>query len=456
MESIMEFSIDNYKELQANNEFFFPKNFLPYNVIDKYKYKTLAKEHSDKGLKISETFEGLRLRTGKEYFQKVYPAQSLALNFSESSFPAYRFLMPDVLTDDWLAIVDFHKKNSRDHALHQPLTSYIVFRLLGGGVSNKSLQINGKYLLDLCIEQVLNSPNTKYIRDYLLNLDSESHLLDNSNLSKEVWKSLFYETAMVAAIFHDIGYPWQYINRLNNSLKASDFNLKHLSSNAKYVRDTFKNRLILYPFHNYKLPSYNTPCDWEEKLLNLLSDSLSKTHGFPGALGFLYLNDLVRKYPFSTNLSVQQLCIEWAALGIMMHDMAGIYWGKGKDNQPENDFLRLVFDKDPLSCIIAFADVLQDFERPMVKFDINVDGNNGKGSMFNYDFSCQSTLVSVINDTIEVRYNFKNEEYRIINSYYKKMGDEKNYFDPQSGYLDLSAIGIKRVKLICDSPSGIK
>lgn len=444
MELVMEFSLDDYKALQSRNEFFFPKNFLPLNVIDKNKYQTLAKEHNDKGLKISETFNNLRLRTGREYFHKVYPAQSSALNFSESSFPSYRFLMPDVLTDDWLAIVDFHKKFSRDHALHQPLTSYIVFRLLGGGISDKSLKINESNLLDLSINQILNSLNAKYIKEYLYNLDPESDLLDGTDLSKEIWKNLFYETAMVAAIFHDIGYPWQYINRLSNSLKSSDFGLKQLPSNAKYIRDTFKSRLIMYPFHGYKLPSYSTPCDWEEKLVGLVSDSLYKTHGFSGALGFLYLNDLVRKYPYPKNLSMQQLCVDWAALGIMMHDMKGIYWGNGKNTQPENSFLRLSFDKDPLSCIIALADVLQDFERPMVNFDID-----DKGSMFNYDFSCQSTLLSVIGDMIEIRYNFKNEDYRILNIDFKK-SEEKEYFDPQYGYLDFSVIGIKKVKLICD------
>lgn len=443
----MEFSLDDYKSLQANNEFFFPKNFLPYNVIDKYRYKALAKEHSDKGLKISETFEGLRLRTGEEYFQKVYPAQSSALNFSEASFPTYRFLMPDVLTDDWLAIVDFHKKFSRDHALHQPLTAYIVFRLLGGGISSQSLQINGKSLLDLCVDQIINSSEASYIKNHLLNLNPKSDLLNNTILSKEIWKNLFYETAMVAAIFHDIGYPWQYINRLNNSLKVSDFNLKQLPSNAEYIKDTFKNRLIMYPFHGYKMPTNSTPCNWDERLLSLVSDSLSKTHGFPGALGFLYLNDIVKKYPYPTDLSIQNLCIEWVALGIMMHDMKGIYWGKGKeDGQPENEFLRLTFKRDPLSCIIALADVLQDFERPMVNFDINI---NPMGSMFNYDFSCQSTSLSVINDIIEVRYNFKNEDYRITNIDFKK-AEEKDYFDPRYGYVDLSSIGIKRVRLLCD------
>lgn len=442
----MEFSLDDYKALQSANRFFFPKNFLPYNVIDKRRYKILEKEHNNKGLKISETFEALRQRTGREYYQKVYPAQSLALNFSESSFPAYRFLMPDVLADDWLAIVDFHKKFSRDHALHQPLTAYIVFRLLGGGISNQSLQINGKYLLDLCVDKVIDSSETSYVKDYLQNLNPKSDLLDKTILSREIWKNLFYETAMVSAIFHDIGYPWQYINRLNNSLKVSDFNLKQLPSNAKYIKETFSNRLIMYPFHGYKAPTNNTPCNWDERLLNLISDSLSKTHGFPGALGFLYLNDFTRKYPYPTDLSAQNLCIEWASLGIMMHDMKGIYWGNGKNSQPENDFLRLTFEKDPLSCIIALADVLQDFERPMVKFEIGLQSD---GSMFSYDFSCQSTLLSVINDTLEIRYNFRSEEYRITNVNFKK-DEEKDYFDPMHGYVDLSSIGIKKVRLFCD------
>ena len=45
--------------------------------------------------------------------------------------------------------------------------------------------------------------------------------------------------------------------------------------------------------------------------------------------------------------------------------------------------------------------------------------------MINYDFSCQSTLLSVIGDKIEIRYRYKNEENRIVNAhriYYYKAG----------------------------------
>jgi len=447
MGNVMEFSLTDYKTMQSNNELFFPKNYLPFAVIDKKKYRILENEHTNsKGLTIEDTFKELQKRTGKEYFRKIYPAQSAALNFSESSFPPYRFLMPDVLTDDWLAIVDFHKNFSRDHALHQPLTAYIVFKLLGGGISGKSFSINGEPLLDLCVKQILDSPKAVYIKEYLRKLDPDSQLLDSNNpLLKELWKSLFYETAMVSAIFHDIGYPWQYINRLNNSIKSSDFNLKHLPSSAQYIKDVFKNRLIMYPFHGYKSPIHNSPYGWEDKLHKLISNSLSTTHGFPGALGFLYLNDIVRKYPCSQNSSLQYFCIEWAALGIMMHDMKGIYWGKPMEDHPKNDFLRLSFDTDPLSCIIALADVMQDFQRPMVKFN-----TNESGSEFKYEFSCDSTSIEIVGSDLEITYQFATETYRVTNIKFKK-DEEKEYFDTHHGYINLSSIGINKIKLVCGS-----
>lgn len=418
---------------------------MPYINIDKKKYIILEDEFNLEGLKISETFEGLRLRTGKKYFRKVYPAQSSALNFSESSFPAYRFLMSDVLTDDWLAIVDCHKKFSRDHALHQPLTSYIVCKLLGGGISSKSFEINGNNLLDLCVKKIFESPKTTYLKEYLRKLDPNSDLLDDNLLSREIWKSLFFETAMVSAIFHDIGYPWQYINRLNKSLNISDFNLKQLPSNVKHIQEKFKNRLIMHPFHGYNSSTFDTPCNWDEKLSSLISCSLSHTHGFCGALGFLYLNDIIRKYPNSKNIAAQHLCIEWAALGIMMHDMKGIYWGKSKNDQPENDFLRLEFDKDPLSCIITLADVIQDFERPTVSFLHKTKDD----SIFKYDFSCESTSLELIGDTLKIKYFFKDDDERIKSIDFKKT-EEREYFDTNYGYIDLSSIGIKKVKLSCE------
>lgn len=445
MGTLIQFSLDDFTRLQEGNEYLFPKNFAPAAGIDPQKYAALEQEFDARNRRIGETFEGLRKRTGTRYFRKVYPAQCAAHHFSETAFPAYRFLMPDVIIDDWLAIVDFHKSYGRDHALHQPLTAYIVFRLLGGGVAENSLRIHGRNLLDLCVDQIFHSPRARYLHDYLRNIDPATDLSSDTPLNRAVWQSLFYETAMVAAIFHDIGYPWQYINRLNKSLRAGDFNLRQPELNAKFIHANFGNRLVMLPFRNYETPSFNAPCGWQERLMEVLSEALAQTHGLPGALGFLYLQDAVRRYPCDRKMALEQLCIEWAALGISMHDMGSVYRGKGGSDLPaERPFLRLAFDRDPLSCIIALADVLEEFERPAVGFQ----EERGESVRYTYEHACASTKLEVKNDTLQIDYCFCNERYRIRNLPFKRK-EEKEYFDPQHGYLDLTAIGIRRVSMSC-------
>jgi len=295
----MNFNLIDYTNLISSNSFIYPKNFLPYFDIDKSKYNVLKNEHVKNEFSVIDTFKGLQERVGDTHFRKVYQAQCSALNFSETSFPPYRFIMPDVLTNDWLAIVDIHKKHCRDHALHQTLTSYVVFKLLGGGISNKSFKIGDQYLLDICVDKVfdlIDNDDLDYFKEYVHNVKIKKDLLDRDNsLSKFVWKALFYETAMTAAIFHDIGYPWQYIKRLNKSLNHIDFNPDLQPINTKNILDNFSHRLLMSPFNGYKKVKNDMPSDWHKKLAQLTSKSLTATHGFPGALGYLYLNDKIRK-----------------------------------------------------------------------------------------------------------------------------------------------------------------
>lgn len=444
---MIEFNFDDYKKMLVRGEFNFPKYFLPSDLIDKNKYHSLNIGYKER-LPISGLFEEIRMRTGDDYFMKMYSSQCSALNFSESCFPAYRFLLPDVIVDDWLAIVDVHKRFCRDHALHQPLTSYIVFKLLGGGNSDKALKIRDHNMLDYCVERVLKSPETEYLRSYAENVLHCTYLSNHEDnpVLREVIKSIFFQTAMMAAVFHDIGYPWQYIMRLNNSLKSSDFNVNDPFPNVKHFEHSFKSRLIMYPFYGYKSPANDCPCMWHGKLEQLLSDSLSKTHGFPGALAFLYLNDIVRKYP-SQDVSCWQMCVDWAALGIMMHDMGGIYRGERKSGTPENEFLRLSFDKDPLSCIVTLADVLEEFERPSVSFS-NCNLAQSHGVVFQYGASCTSTELSFNEDVMYITYRYSNDDERIKNMQFKHQENEE-YFDPRYGYVDLSSIGINKVEMIC-------
>jgi hypothetical protein len=440
---MIEFSFLNYQNLISDNIYNLPNNFFPFIQIDRRKYNELEIRHTKNGIPIGISFDELRKRISKNYFQKVYPAQSSVLYFSERAFPSYRFHLPELLAHDWLATVDWHKEYCRDHTLHQPLTAYIVYQLLGGGDFNKSLKIGKSNLLELCIRNILKWEKTEYLKEYLLNLGiKEKDYLFTGGTKIALWKGMFFETAFVSAIFHDLGYPWQYINRLNNSLSTSDFSLNNSLDNAKHILNNFKNRLILYPFNGYSSIKNDTPCNWGNKLLDLISFSYGNTHGFPGAIGFLYLYDSIRKYPSEAN-PIYQFCIDWAAMSIMMHDFERIYLGKDEDSPPENKYMRLEFDRDPLSCIVALADFLEDFERPEVEFK-NI---NGRSCSISYNDSFNSANIEFINGDLNITYKFNDWKKNAIKFEFKKK-EAKRYFDPDNGFINLSSLNVKKVNLL--------
>jgi hypothetical protein len=175
---------------------------------------------------------------------------------------------------------------------------------------------------------------------------------------------------------------------------------------------------------------------------------LSATHGLPGALGFLHLNDCLRRYPHTTQSPLHLLCIEWAAIAIMMHDMANIYWGKSSaaDGMPENSFLRLSFDKDPVSAIVTLSDIIQEFERPSVVYGVQGNRSSQKVTL-KYEKACSGTELEVDGDgALMVRYQMDTDKSRAM-----KQKDvhriAHKYFDPQYGYLDMSSLGINKVQV---------
>ena len=115
---MIELSLDNFH--LHNKQYTKLFNFKKSLSISRYTaFEQKFKDYVDK----DEAFERLKLRTSAEYYNEVYAAQMSALSLSESLFPAYKFIFPDVLMDDWLSIICPHKKGRRDHSLHQPLTS---------------------------------------------------------------------------------------------------------------------------------------------------------------------------------------------------------------------------------------------------------------------------------------------------------------------------------------------
>lgn len=127
----------------------------------------------------------------------------------------------------------------------------------------------------------------------------------------------------------------------------------------------------------------------------------------------------------------------------MMHDMGKIYWGEETSTQPENLYMRLKFETDPLSCIITLADVLQDFSRPTVSFR-----ENSEAVEVRYLSGCDSTILEIDNSSGVLKIMYRYDDRRQRASKLKWLpAEHREYFDQRYGYLDLSAAGIRRVDM---------
>jgi len=202
----MKFSYEDYQTLLANGQFHPPCSFQRYIPINRTQYRNVEDEHAEKNNSYEKAFRELRRRVGRDYYHKVYPVQSRTLDYSQMAFPAYKFVLPEILADDWLACVGWHKFN-RDHALHQPLTAYIVLKLLRDDGSDKVFKIGNDSLLELCIQEIHKGEGAGYLKEYLLktkilsNQDKEIWLGEKA-CSKELWKALFVEAAYLAYSVH--------------------------------------------------------------------------------------------------------------------------------------------------------------------------------------------------------------------------------------------------------------
>jgi len=439
------FSFADYQKGLASGLYKPPTAYRPFFRVNRAQYRELEKRHEKNDNDVGRAFRELRRRVSGKHYWRTYPIQARALDYSQLSFPAYRFILPEVMADDWLAIVGWHKFN-RDHILHQPLTAYVVQKLLNEDKKiGEVFRLSGKRsLLDVCVDEVLKWEGTSYLRQFLLDTGiQEKPWLKRNQLGKRLWKSLFVEAAYLAAMFHDMGYPWRYINILSNNLEHAGYQPDSPSPNAEKLVNDFGDRLLFCPLNGYSFLDRNTPANWRQRLVDLTDKALRRTHGLPGAIGFLYQNDVLRDYPSESTHPIRQFCVEWAAMAIMMHDMSEIYWG-GKTT-PENGHIQLRFDVDPLSCILTLADVLQDFSRPVATFKSNFDAVK-----VCYEDGCESTTLELDlghpSREMRITYCFSDEVRRAHKHGFLPQ-EQREYFDHHSGYLDLSAIGIRRVKM---------
>lgn len=438
---MMTFEINDY----LANGVAFPRHYHSIYSIDKAKYSELERKYDKHGDTVSVTFEKIKKRTSGDYYAHVLKAQSDALDYSQYLFPTYKFILPETLMDDWMAVMDPHREGKRDHSLHQPMSAYIVSKLLGRGVPSNSLSIKGTSLLDKCADLLMdeNNADIKYLRDYFSELyPSVDKMRLPESIKKHIARDVFYQTAVTSALFHDIGYPWQFANSIDKALDASEYEAKgNLLRSVNGISDMIAGRLLVNPFYGYSSSSKkNGSSTWKRELSKNLADAFYGTHGFPGALAFTYLTDQVRVFPKELNFNeaVCQFITDWAAVGILMHDMPNQYWGGGK--LPSRPQYRLHADVDPLSCLIALSDVLEEFNRPLAKFTPNPTSVDVE-----YNFACNETDIDVLGDKLIITYHYKTPTGAAANKK-RRLDEIEAYFGVRYGYIDLSALGIKNVE----------
>lgn len=447
----MNFSLSDYQAGFASGLYSPPAAYRPFLRVNRRQYRDLERRHAENGNDLRRAFRALRERVGQGHFADTYPIQSSTLYYSQMAFPAYRFILPEVLADDWLATVDWHRSH-RDHILHQPLAAYIVLKLLRGGPDGEqSFQMpSGRSLLDECVDEVLRQDGTAYLRDFLLGTgisNSEIWLRDDP-MSRELWKALFIEAAYLAAVFHDMGYPWQYVNALSNKLEYAGYPLDSPTADAARVVEVFGDRLLFCPLNGYRFVNRSAPATWRQRLHDLAARALRKTHGLPGAIGFLYLNDVLREYPTEPLHPIRQFCVEWAAMAIMMHDMPSLYWGQNMDTPPDNDHMRVRLAVDPLSSVVALADVLQDFGRPFAAFSDKL----GSTTIVEvgYQSACETVELELYPNPrpngLRIVYHMRNP-VAVALKRSQLANEQRRYFDPQYGYLDFASAGVTRVEM---------
>ena len=441
---MMDFSYEDFQKLRIN---YLDKHSL-YYTLKREQYYELENKQSEQDRIIQRSLEELKKRTTDEYYRKVDIAQANALTFAKKVFPSYKFIMPDALTDDWLSTMDWHKKyQTRDHSLHQSLTTYIVSKILGNGDPLKGFILSdGESLLSRCANLVIHGEKTDYLRKFLQSIDTEynSHV---ASYGYEWAVEVFYEAALLSAQFHDMGYPWQFINTLAKELTTASYDkISGMLINVKETYGYIKDRLLIYPFYGYIEDAVKNEAQGKrDKAIDLIEKGVGKTHGLPGALGFLCLNDTIKAFSSSCDEieATNRLIIDWAAVAIMMHDMPDLFWGNGKKTgKPDEPILKLDFMTDPLSCIISIADILEEFERPKATFPERADDNLVK---VDYVFECTGSAIELDDEHLVIKYFYENEEQRSANDEWRK-SEVNDYLNLKSGYIDISSWGIKDVE----------
>lgn len=531
---LMRFDRNGYLEWLADGTRQPPDVFPPFINVSRAEYHRLGSDSR------SIELAPLRERMGSGVFARTRGALGLTLRFASRFFPAYRFFVDEFLNDEWLAAVDWHKGFHRDHVIHQPYVAYVGMTLLNdsGGIfeflndgedgngdgsdySSGSESGDRETMLDRCVDAILGPGRCGYLVDYLAGMGAPQDYFNHDSgrpaereriidrmieeecaredrqarekrreqmrgrmieRTRWLWKCMFADTFFLAALFHDIGYPWRFVNEIHKRLAPHAPLENPATQSDDEIAERYAGRLVFYPLNDYRGDDPAAPAGWRAQMKELVSKGLRKTHGLPGALAFLHLNDLLSVYPSGAAAPERRFCVEWAAMAIMQHDMAGLYSdvdfsGGGLTSSVENPQLRVSFLRDPLSFVLTLSDLIEDFGRPDAGFtrcrggaDGGDTGSEGADSKDNAGAHDRNDCEENRRESNSVRVNFMSRcpgvdvecdshgglkikyEYcsplDVANKRAQFIPKEtRQYFDGRDGYLDFEGTGITSVRM---------
>lgn len=372
-------------------------------------------------------------------------------------------------------MVGWNSEFSRDHVVHQPMTVYVGLSLLAG--KNLGTDADGEFrfpggrtLLDLVLDAILGSRRCQYLFDYLESLGAPEIFWRRGAATERLWRQMFRSAFFLAALFHDIGYPWQFIHKLQKNLKPRYPGESPLGRDAAWLLKHYGNRLMFWPFFGYRRQAPDEPPYWGREVARLLEHSMNTTHGMPGAVALLHLNDQLRVHPVDERARPpRRFCLEWAAMAVLMHDMADSYelpngaaakndaTEKTLHGDPPHHHLRLKLDRDPLSYVLTLVDIMQDFNRFNARFTKKAvaagapaaaghEKSDSEASV-SYQRRCERVEMKLEGRELTITYHFARKEDFLLNSRNFLPKLEKRIFDPRQGYLDISGLGLTRVRL---------
>ncbi|MDG4550616.1 MAG: hypothetical protein P9F19_15290 [Candidatus Contendobacter sp.] len=427
--------------------------------------------------RVNASLKQIRKRLPANAFGDVLCSLDWLLRYSARLFPGFASVCGEFVNEDWLALVDYHKNFHRDHIVHQGQTAVVVQTLLDGlkldcdrhllaqayrdawwtPLPERGCYVTLRELAAYCL--ALGEDGSSYLMDYARELGVQPQWLEPRTPGCFwFWREVVYNAAVTAALYHDIGYPVQFLRGITRKVNRSRFTDLIQGGEVERVYELFDDPLCLMPFRGYRSNrrigrSHAATPDINQAIGRALRES----HGLPGGLTFLYLNHEVMDVRSERRNATGRLTIELAALAIVMHDMQRIYLGEevkrewtGQPLTPRRPHMRVAFRRDPVSFVLGVADQIQSYGR----FHANFRSEDDKVML---------TLDQQV-EGCRLEYEPSGEQLDIVYRYDKAHSgaclrqkvewgpdEEADAFDPRLGFLDYAglfdriALGVERI-----------